>query len=479
MKELKIIFGLALAVALAAGCKKESDDEQLDNTLTASQKVNRFILDCAETYYLWEDKVNWTTYENGYRNYEPENLFDEITYTDDKWSTLTDDINSLSDEFSGVSTSFGWVPIRVAFSDGKTYFYIVLFVYPGTPADRAGIKRGDYIVYINNQPITSDNYMSVYTATSISVNMGTLENNTLYVHEGAISLTASNMYQDPILKDTVFVKGDKRIAYLCYTDFLEQSESSLVNLFKQFKSQNVTDVILDLRYNGGGYVRTSVLLTSMLAPQNIVSGGKGVYQYQIWNSALTSYFRSQGDDMTEYFTDTLLHANLAPQSVYFLTSEFTASASEAAVVALQPYMTVRTVGETTAGKFVGGGLFSPQDIYDENYANYYRSIQDWGMYLMCFRYTNSAKTYFLGGIEPDYKVMTDVDNQTAEDYFNLQPFGSESDPLLNEALYRLTGVRPAVTRAATLSRPKGMTVIPDLSPAKPLDGKFIASPVCR
>jgi len=474
-------YALSLLV-LAIGCSDKNEDEptpSINESVSDTVKVNKFVLDCTQTFYLWSDMISWSTYEKNYSTFkDPQNFFDAVRYKDDKWSILTNDIQSLQGEFEGVNTSFGWVPLRVGFGDGKTYFYIVLFVYPGTPADIAGIKRGDYIVYINNKDITSSNYLDVYYASSITVNKGRLEGNTIYTDPTPINLTAVNMYHDPILKDTVIIKGDKRIAYLCYTDFYDISEPDLVNLFKSFKNKNVTDVILDLRYNGGGYVRTSVLLTSLLAPPNVIQAGS-VYQYQIYNNLLSEYYRNNGDDMAEYFTDTLLYANVNPQSVYFLTSEFTASASEASIIALKPYMTVKTVGETTAGKFVGGGLLSPPDIYETSEAPFYNSIKNWGMYLMFFRYTNKDRTYFIDGLTPDYSVITDTQNQTAENYFDLQPFGSESDPLLNEAIYRLTGVRPTVTRAANLSRPIGMNVIPDLSPAKPLDGKFIATPSSR
>jgi C-terminal processing protease CtpA/Prc len=489
-KELIILM---LALIFVFSCKKSEDDE--DNGITPSPevptlasdtlKVNRFILDCAEIYYLWVDDIDIDKFEDTYDSYtDPQKLFDDIKHKDDKWSTLTNSFNEMEESFEGVSKSFGWVPIRVTWSNAPSvrYFYIVLFVYPGTPADLAGIKRGDYIVEINGSRINSSNYMDVYNATNITVTKGYIEvaddvASLVPDNSTTTSLTASAMYEDPILKDTVLVMGDKRIGYLCYTDFYQESEQGLIEVFRRFKNENVTDVIVDLRYNGGGYVRTSVVLTSLMAPPEVIQGGKAVFQHQIWNQVLTDYLLEEGYDMTEYFTDTLLDANPAPQSIYFLTSEFTASASEAAIVALQPYMPgrVKTVGETTAGKFVGGGLLSPPDVYQDAYANYFNSIKNWGMYLMWFRYTNKDETNFMSGIEPNYPVITDTYNNTAEDYFDLQPFGSITDPLLSEAIYRITGIQITYPRKTSISINNFKPVF-DISEGRSMDGKLIVSP---
>lgn len=492
---------MLLSLLLIVACKKDDDDDDdglskdpgLSNESADTLKVNRFILDCAETFYLWADDIDWEPFEKKYQSYtDPQKLFDDVLHEKDKWSTLTNDFDEMESSFTGVSTSFGWVPIRVTWnSAAKTFFYIILFVYPNSPAEKAGIKRGDFIVKIDGKSITNSNYTDMYYASSISVTKGTYTGSGLTADATSISLTATKEYQNPMLKDTVYVKGSKRIGYLCYTDFLLESEPALTALFRSFKSRNITDLIIDLRYNGGGYVHTSVLLSSLIAPANAIQGGKTVQQYQIWNNLLTDYYQQWYDyyikegrpdkaedyRTVEYFTDTLTDANPGLTSVYFLTTEFTASASEATIISLQPFMTVKTVGETTAGKFVGGGLLRPEDVYEPEDKDYYNSFNNWGMYLMYFSYTNSTKAEFLNGLEPTYPVMTDTYNETAEDYFDLQPFGSENDPLVSEALYRITGQTVSSVRKAAAS--PQLPVYPDISRGRAVAGKLIANPPRR
>jgi C-terminal processing protease CtpA/Prc len=400
---------------------------------TTVQKVNQFIAEYVEELYLWTSSVDWTKVKPAD---EPDSFdfFDKLVYSADRWSMLTDDLHGLSNEFEGVSTTFGHILIFGRFSDSNHLFAIVLYVYPDTPAEEAGVKRGDIFLTINGDNITEENYGDLYYASSLVVGRGILTDEGIAPDDRTFSMKAETLYENPIVKDTVIVKGAHKIGYLCYTDYTMASENALIALFSGYKSQGVTDVVLDLRYNGGGFARTSVLLSSILAPEAVVKR-KDVFLTQVRNDAWMAYLKEEKMDVNDYFTDTL-SVNMDLKRIFVLTTENTASASESTLVGLDPYMDVVRIGTATHGKYYGGGLFSDE----EN-----RDIANWGMYLMIYRFDNqNGITASAGGLTPDIEVE--------EDYFPLYPFGDERDPLLGAALEVITG-QPARTRSDKLPHP--------------------------
>jgi C-terminal processing protease CtpA/Prc len=387
-----------------------------------------------EELYLWTSSVDWRQIKPADES-DSFDFFKKLIHSADRWSMLTDNLQGLSDEFEGVSTTFGHVLIFGRFSNSDNLFAVVLYVYPNTPAEKAGVKRGDIFLTINGNGITEENYEDLYYASSLVVGRGILTDQGIeFDDQRTFSMKAETLYENPIVKDTVIVKGANKIGYLCYTDYTMESENALVALFSRYKSQGVTDVVLDLRYNGGGYARTSVLLSSILAPAAVVKR-KDVFLTQVRNDAWMAYLKEEKIDINDYFTDTL-SVNMDLKRIFILTTENTASASESTLIGLDPYMDVVRIGTATHGKYYGGGLFSDE----EN-----RDIANWGMYLMIYRFDNqNGLTAAAGGLTPDIEVE--------EDYFPLYPFGDERDPLLGAALEVITG-QPAQTRSGKSPHP--------------------------
>ncbi|MDR2763584.1 MAG: hypothetical protein LBB90_00955 [Tannerella sp.] len=402
---------------------------------TTTRKVNQFIAEYMKELYLWTSSVDWQEIKPADES-DPFVFFGKLIYSADRWSMLTDDLQGVTNEFEGVSTTFGHVLIFGRFSNSDALFAIVLYVYPDTPAERAGVKRGDIFLTINGEEITEENYIDLYYAPSLVVGRGILTDQGIAFDDQAFSMKAETLYENPIIKDTVIVKGAHKIGYLCYTDYTMESENALMALFARYKSQDVTDVVLDLRYNGGGFAQTSVLLGSILAPAAVVQR-KDVFLTQVRNNAWMEYLQKEKIDINDYFTDTL-SVNMDLKRIFVLTTENTASASESTLVGLDPYMDVVRIGTATHGKYYGGGLFSDEGSKD---------IANWGMYLMIYRFDNRNGTTALagaGGLAPDIEVE--------EDYFPLYPFGDERDPLLGTALEVITG-QPAQTRSGKSPHP--------------------------
>ena len=480
MKKGIVFFSLLSVFALIAfSCNDDKgiggNEKPSDATLTVSEKTNKFIINCVQNMYLWESETDWNKYNNTntFSSYSDHfTLFNKFIYKDDGWSMLTDNIASLKEQFSGVATTYGFNLIFYKFADSNNYFAIVLYNYPGSPAEKAGLKRGDIILKIDGSSITASNYMALYDSNSISIQKGKFEGQYIVDSPGLISMSAVEMYENPINKAIIIEKGTHKIGYLCYTEYLINSEPDLYSVFSDFKSKGVTDVVLDLRYNGGGHAQTSQKISSVLAPSSVVKE-KNIFLTHKWNDLWTSI--QDEDDLNVYFDGTL-PINMDLKSLCVLTTENTASASEATIIGLKPYLDVTLIGEMTSGKYCGGYLMDPEDYYEmfrENgiNRNYYLDFVNWGMYIMIYRYSNKdGYPKFITGIPAD------IDAE--EDYFDLKPFGDETDPLLGRAIEKITGV----TYVKPYSSTKNLLeykIVPEMGQKRVLDNKFIDGDAVR
>ena len=446
-------------------CEKEDDRGEVIKPVSGvTLKVNNFIYDDVKDYYLWTSTIKWNSFDP---KYEPDSydFFDKLIYkTNDQWSMLTDDAQGMYDMLDGVSTSFGYELIWGEFANSSAWCAIVLYVYPGSPAEQAGLKRGDFLVSIHgNQDITEANYMDLYNAPSITLGKALLaDNGTLVPDKNLVYMEAITMYEDPVVKDTVVVKGTHKIGYLCYTNYTKELDR-LLEVFARFKAQGVTDVVLDLRYNGGGYAETSRILSSILAPAQAVKQ-KDIFLTQTWNDLLTTYFEMEGEDTNEYFMGNV-PVNMDLSRLYVLTLRFSASASEATMIGLKPYMDVIQIGEATHGKYYGGVLLSPM-VYDSRKETWITDteIENWLLYLMVYRYADrTGDTSFSGGLIPDFQVK--------EEYkFALPPLGDERDPLFGKAIELITGESVRTRSAQSQPHPHK---IDGVTLRSPLNGKMI------
>ena len=460
------ICGLCLLGFLTA-CDEEwikpTPKPDPENKVTV--EVNRFIYDGLNEFYVWSSTINWTSID--YTKEKSSNeFFKRLIYKDDRWTSLTDNAKAWTQAFAGVSTTYGF-DLRFSYiGQTEELVAIVRYVYPGTPADRAGIRRGDLLLKLNGGPITVKNYADFYDKPTIVVNKGILKDKTLTAEPVGVAMTAVEMYQDPILKDTVINKDGHRVGYLCYADYTERSTAELIKVFTRFKTAGVTDVVLDLRYNGGGYVSTARSLCSILAPEAAMKK-KERFLFKLWNENYMSYWKSKGrnDELYETFVDTL-GINMNLNRLYILTGKGTASASELTLTGLTPYMDVVQIGDTTHGKFCGGIVLMPKHLWWDKSASYYQEIKNWGMYVMIYKFSNKRNDEFPRGFAPKYVVK--------EYLLELYPFGDERDPLLGKALELITGKQVAKARSRRIQ--PALRELPIDNPNRPLNGKAIDTP---
>ncbi len=443
-----ILCLLAITGLLITACHPGTDPDK-EEAPALTQKVNAYMLDIMEEVYLWEQYIPGDLdirYE-----FDEKDFFEKLCYrTEDRWSFITDDVQTLLEGSQGVETTFGYSLTFGKFSNTGSMFAVIQYVYPQTPASDAGLKRGDIIVEMNGQSITEENYTNLYYTSSLSLTMGEYKEGYINNLPGTVSLSSRKQSLNPVVAYTLTEDRGHRIGYMCYTDFFGDSESYFLPVLQSFKEWGITDLVLDLRYNLGGYLSTAKILAGALCPASCLNGST-VLVSKHWNELYQNYWteNNRNDMLFEYFpkaSDQPVNLNLS--HIYILTSYNTASASELTLCGLDPYMEVIQVGLSTRGKYTAAMVFSPEKG---------TGIENWGTQAIVYRYANSlGVTDFREGFAPDYEEDEVV---LGENY----PLGDVRERVFAKAISLITGKKAAAAQIQTLTTKPVFTVNPSLA----------------
>lgn len=406
-------------------------------------EINKLVYDIMHDYYLWNEWM--PTYKKGEKR-DPSEFYETLLYRyEDRWSYISDDSDAENAELAGTPYSMGYAPLFSYYNDSdKDVLIIVEYVYPGSPADKAGLKRGDIVLTINDEWINDENFADLYYAENATFGLGKIEmsgeTNKISLSGESLKIKAEIINADPSIYDTIFYVNEKPVGYYVFTEFNTGNRciSTMDAIFDKFKSAGVKDLILDLRYNGGGSLETANHLASAIAPAS-VANGKNVFFSYIYNNVLNDYYRQNAGD--DYFKVNLPknEHNADMENLYVLCTSNTASASELVTCGLMPYMNVKLIGTSTHGKYCG--MFCFDKSVEEK-------LENWFLCPICFKYANSrGLTDFKNGLAPDYYVEDDVTNYL--------PFGDVNDPMLATAL-DVIGNQPLTAKSAR-SLPNGFS----------------------
>lgn len=434
---LKFALLLLLVVFSFQSCQ-DNDDTAAPINL----EVQDFIWKGLNQYYLWQPDVPnlsddrfasqdiLNVFLRGYP--VPEELFDAIRVDKsiDRFSWIVDDYLELEGALQGITKNSG-IEFGLVYKPGSTtdIFGYVRYIIPGSDAATKDIKRGAIFYGINGTQLTISNYQSLLANDTFSLNLADYNSGAITPNNKTVALTKTVVSENPILINKVITNGTHKIGYLLYNGFYADYDNQLNDAFGTLKSQGITDLVLDLRYNGGGSVLSATRLASMITGQYT---GK-VFAKQQWNPKINSYFESNNPEaLKNNFTDkigTTAVNSLNLSKIYILTTKSTASASELVINGLKPYMTVVQIGDITTGKNVGSVTLydSPTFGKDDRNPNHRYAMQP-----LVLKIVNAAGfgDYF-NGLTPDYSLK--------ENYGNLDILGNSTEPLLSTAIGKITG----------------------------------------
>ena len=446
MKKFSQILFLAIFII---SCTKNK------STTPESLQVNNFIFRGLNNYYLWQGKVpnlaDTRFLSNNELNSFLENegnsyqFFESLLYqrgVTDKWSWIVDDYITLEQSFQGTSKTTGMEFGLVRYKDTRTnLFGYVRYVLPNTDAANKNVTRGMFFNQVNGTQLTEDNYKNLlFSDSGYTINLANYNDGNPIENGNSIALTKSVNQENPVYITKTFTEGNKKIGYLMYNSFTATFDGQLNAAFAQLKSENVTDLIVDLRYNGGGSVRTATYLASMITGQFT----NQLFASKRWNSKIMEAIsnNSSSIDLTNEFTNTINNEalnetlnSLKLTSVYFITTNNSASASELVINGLLPYINVKLVGTKTRGKYVGSVTLYDSESLTRNNVN---PNHTWAMQPIVLEIVNKLGENDKDGFDPNIELP--------EDYENLGVLGEKSDPLLERTIqYMVTGSRGKFT----------------------------------
>ncbi|SMO51688.1 S41 family peptidase [Gracilimonas mengyeensis] len=419
-----ILSSVLMLVIFITGCKDNPSGG--GNKKGEFYEVNSWIVSTMDYYYYWNELVP----EEADGELEPETFFNGMLQEDDIFSYMSDDAESLQQELQGSSYTAGFSPTFGAFSNSNGVFIIVEFVYPGTPADEAGLKRGDIILGINGVSLSRDNYLDLYYAEGeATYQLGEYDAEENAIGEGGtITINKAQIDLDPVVHTSIIDTNGTKIGYMFYAQFLvgegDQFIESVDNALSEFEAEGVTELIVDLRYNPGGRVTAAENMANSIVPA-IEADNEEVFVRYEYNDNLRSYFQSvegiNSPNLVARFSSDPVNLNL--ERAYFLTTSSSASASELLINGLRPYMDVVQIGTPTFGKFYGSFVLTGEDASPPN---------DYAVVPVTLKYANAdGVSDFRDGLMPDYEVE--------EDIFQPEPIGDPADPMLGKALELITG----------------------------------------
>ncbi len=460
MKKI-VLIGLGAFLALnIIGCDDDNGKNPFVEEPPVSNEVNivsQFVYDGMSLYYKWADEMvdKKPTKEDS----DPKKYFKSLLSDSEPerpWSWITDDVEELLNSFSGIEKGFGYNLI-FRMVDNKIYA-VVKYVFDNTPAANAGIERLDFIGEVNGKPITanakgyisSESIKELYGNNPTTFSLYKLEEGKIVAKKEVTVTPQENIKTNPILLDSVYTIGSKKIGYLFYNGFIHNYNEALYETFAKFKSKQVTDLVLDLRYNHGGAITSAVYLASMIAPKTAVSN-KEILTTLDYNKLRNAYFDeknwSRSDRLGEYDVRSFsnpLNANLNLNKVYIIATDDSFSASELTTFCLRSYMDVVHIGNKTGGKYTASITLHPYNerigvaIYDEAKltATSKTALKDWAMQPIVAKYTNKEGQTFekTDGLIPDYEL------QEGNGYLSeWTALGDTKDVFLGKALYLITG----------------------------------------
>ena len=334
----RILLSIVFAVAALWPCVASAQQPPA-NCSTTSQ--NLWVRDQLNTYYYWYQHLPSNVSPADFNS--PEAYLEAVRFRpiDNYYSYIT--TAAANDAFYSDSQFIGF-----GFGQQTTTTEIrVLQVYDASPALEAGLSRGDRITHVNGQSVESmvlnGTIGNAFGLTEIGVAA-----EIRFVKPAGEERSArmvKRLVTIPTVSLTHVVDVDgRKVGYLFFRNFVRPSAAALNDAFAALKAAGATELVLDLRYNGGGLVDIAVQLASLI-------GGTRTSGQVMINWVHNDRIGPVANRVTRYNETPEQTLNL--ERLVVITTRSSASASELIINSLRPYMPVAVIGDTTYGKPVG------------------------------------------------------------------------------------------------------------------------------
>ena len=379
------LAAVLIGIMIMASCTKEDVIENGTDpqTVNVADRIKDSVLLFSQDIYLWNSQIPSTFNPRTFS--DPDKVMSAIrTYSQepgftqpvDRWSFAVKQ-DEWDDISAGVTQDFGLSVFFYAEGDLR-----VKSVEKRSPAARAGIRRGWRVTKLNGNANISNNnaefiIQQVFNSKSTLFTFVKPDGNTVDVQ-----LTAGTYQENPVFLDTVYSTGGKKAGYFVFNSFLgdtTQIYNDFQRIFSRFSQEGVSDIIIDLRYNGGGYVTVQNKLANYLVP---AAGNGNLMMKQEFNTNNKQYNSS---------TRFSKIGSLNLDRLFFIVSNNTASASELLINNLKPYLDVKLVG--------------PSNTYGKPVGYFPIPVDDWYIFPVSFRTTNkNGEGSYFNGIALDKQV---------------------------------------------------------------------------
>lgn len=364
------LSGLAFIGILFVACSKD-DNSHIEH-------VNTEIYDMMKEVYLWNDYMSYKLDPGSYKT--PVAFMEALRYeVYDKWSTVItkEEYNQYFEEGTMVGHGFS-----MGLDESENVR--IVFIYRNNQAYNKGVRRGWIVSKINGAAVTPSNVFDLLgdSKAGITNNITFIDGNGV---SKDISLTKEEISLTPVLHYAVLQKNEHKIGYMVFQDFIETAYDEIDEVFNTMTQAGITDMIVDLRYNGGGSVDVAEHIAGWLIGKNFA--GQPFIRYQ-HNGLLAS----NGFDTV---INVPANANgLSFNRLFFIGTQNSASASELLINGVDPFVETIMAGSATHGKPVG---------------MYVIPIEEYMTLPVCFKYTNKNFVGdFYNGLAPDIAADDDI-----------------------------------------------------------------------
>lgn len=333
--------GVLLAV-LSLGC---GDGSGASTTVCPASPVacdtvsqNRYVYDFMKDLYFWSAQaptVDYASYA------APANVLTAMVYAPkDRWSYI-----SAATAFTAIFSQGKYIGYGFGVKQGSDGVWRLYLVYPGSPADVAGLRRGYAVTNLNGVPVAQVAAQNLWNQ-EFGADVAGVQMSVGYTAAtgaaGNVTLTKSEVTVPPVYDARVLTYGGKAVGYLSFTMFNDTTAAAVDDAIARFQLAGIQDMVVDLRYNGGGLLNPAAYIAGRIADDHAAGAVFSRYRHNAAHRWLDRLLR---------FTAT--GPAVSGGRVIFITTGSTASASESLINGLKPFMDVALVGSKTHGKPAG------------------------------------------------------------------------------------------------------------------------------